>query len=1429
MKIKRTTERLGSGSAQQTAKRVLALALAVLMLNPGTGYGLAAHAQETAPVAAQEVKSIQAFAPLPAKITSQQLAAGALVTDIKLPTTLAATVAVLPAAATAPTATAAPETTATPAADSTAPAPAETTQAVTLENISWAIDAASSTYSAFTPGAGGAHYTYLPTLPAGYTVAGGAALPQITVQVSATSATVGMARMEGAPAAYDSWEAATAGGVAPGVGDTININGVVATYKGDIATSGLKTTGSDYKTDGSAEIYKAGAGYVLLIWPNGVGIVQMTMHDAVISNEAAGTDALSIFARLNVTLEGNNAITTACSGLKNANSQPNLTIGGDGTLQVNAGHYAISSLYMGDSTDTLTVQGNVHLTLAGATGMSSGMITIKGNSVVDIAATTAALSNITFDGTESVQDNAKVTATGTSPFFVTYNPISVGGSASLNGIKKQAEAYTVYGVATVEAQTILDLSGATSINLQPGASIVNKGTLKLPAGCTSADIAALHITGSGILQVGGKPVAVVNGVLYAVGTDASGGLDLVTPPVEQTCYKAGEGYILFIPAISDTPATLVLHDAQISGNAFQSLSLGAKTVIKLEGANSIENTAVDKHYVGIMAYSTSGVSQPITVTGGSGDSLSVSAWQCTYGIGKLTVSGASVTMSSTCYGLLMEGDVLLENSAKLSVKGGESGGALQIGNDMDRPVKPYDLTLSGGSTLAVEGRAFITGNLAVGKGSKVTIGEEDAFWMPEATSITNEGTITGGGTFILPNYYTAAQVQALKIFGTVKLFDTLTREYKVYVDGKIYADGGMLKSALNLTLPPDQETYYKLNSGDHVCYIIFTPARSGENAVLTLHDVNNSGYLMSGIILPDAPLTLRLVGNNYISQITASNDLTISGHGILQSRISNNNGTAVVAVDSGATLNAKYQTEMSGVTVYTIYGRYSGGMQLDPDEKLILTPGATLRLMNSDGLIFTEHTSFGNWVLGEGATIDNDSVVVLPQGTTATQIAALPLTGLGVVIVPTSYDTAGEPDAWNTYTNEGVAVKTVNNVGGLDLTTGDYSGKTVESDGYAWDSGTQTLTLGNVFFIDTVTLPATATVVTVGPTVIRGQIEGQPGVPLDLVFSGTAPLNVTRGISGGVNGDTVTVQGGAQLSIGRSVFLGASGAAGGTLNVSGTGTRLTVSSEYGYAVMCDTVNLQNGAALTANGDTFGVEALTGVNVTGGSVLTTNCDYGVYIIGGKLTVDDTSKLVTNGAIAPFCIVDTSSQKTQSEVLALPGVPDGTQIAVATGELGKYWSLAPANGSLSVSNENNTPVLLAGAKRGILSFIKVSTGDSGSTPGTSSTPTNSTPGAGTNNGTPVVSIASTGSKKAGGVRRDTSSSAASTPGSSKAGSASETQPQEVAQASSTKADTKQNSEVTNVEKQLSTSWLIFIIILLCIALTVGYLVYRRKKRS
>lgn len=86
MKIKQMAERLNSVPVRKKAKRILAVTLAVLMVNPVTGYGVTAHAQEA--------ETITAFGNLSSEIATQQLAVGAEESDINLPDTLSVTLSV---------------------------------------------------------------------------------------------------------------------------------------------------------------------------------------------------------------------------------------------------------------------------------------------------------------------------------------------------------------------------------------------------------------------------------------------------------------------------------------------------------------------------------------------------------------------------------------------------------------------------------------------------------------------------------------------------------------------------------------------------------------------------------------------------------------------------------------------------------------------------------------------------------------------------------------------------------------------------------------------------------------------------------------------------------------------------------------------------------------------------------------------------------------------------------------------------------------------------------------------------------------------------------------------------------------------------------------------------------------------------------------
>ena len=1072
----------------------------------------------------------------------------------------------------------------------------------------------------------------------------------------------------------------------------------------------LTARGGDVTVRGTGDYGIQSGGDITISAPNGRVTVSGGTYSLYQDQFSSAGDLISISAKNSISL------TECVEGSGMADSEISLT-SETGDITVNSADYrAIARVQ--NKVELLAPAGNITLTaeasgfnvisgsnydlciLAGGTLDAQGKDGITGFSTADIK---AAKVNIAVTGDGYGMNGGDVSVTNLEGGNCTDISISGGGGEryALNTRNLTLKAGKVIVTAASEASGAINTNGNINIGdtgMIVGAVISRNGTK------TIAD---------GILQV------------HASGPDASTGLDLRTnPPAVSTYYKAGNGYALFTPVQGNTPAVLTLHNAEIV-NSNVPLQLGADTVVKLEGTNYLTNTSTETG-VGIRAKGTDGTFHSVTFQGGDEDSLIVSAYQCTSGLDELTVSGGNISMVGACYGIVDTGNVLLENGTRVSVTGGEFGSALDVGSP-GNPNPPNltisggsslttdgdamidgDLTMSGGSSFTTDGKSFVLGNLTIGSGSTVTVQTRSEFWVPMATSITNEGAIVNSGTFILPYSYNAAQVRALNIPGSVKLINSQTGVAKVYVDGEFYADGGELndEGALDLTTPPEEATYYKASADN--AYIIYTPTSGSANAVLTLHGMNNTGYLQEGIILPDAPITIRLEGDNGIARISASNAMNITGNGCLISKIVNSNLSAGLTIGNGATVNVMYSTTTEGVTTNTVYGSYSYDIiTVRNNNRLVLAPGAVLTVGEREELAFIQNASLSDLTIGAGASIINNGIVILPQGTTAAQIAALPLSGSGIVRVVTAYND-GSPSAWDTYSNDGVALNPVGGLGeGLDLTEGDHSGKTVANDGYAWNDTNQTLTLGNAYIAGNVTLPAEAIVNTTATTVISEQLKGESGAALNITLGGTAPLIIGGGISGGTNGDTVTVQGGAQVTMGGSVFLGASGGTDGTLTVTGTGTSLTVSQPYGYAVMCDTVNVRNGASMTANGGSIGVEALTGVNVTGSSTLTTNCEYGVYIIGGKLTVDDTSKLITNATIAPFCIVDSTSSKSQSDVLALAGVPSGTVVASVTGNQAKYWSLVATGSTLSVTDENSTPVTLSGATTGTLTFIKAAT--------------------------------------------------------------------------------------------------------------------------
>lgn len=404
----------------------------------------------------------------------------------------------------------------------------------------------------------------------------------------------------------------------------------------------------------------------------------------------------------------------------------------------------------------------------------------------------------------------------------------------------------------------------------------------------------------------------------------------------------------------------------------------------------------------------------------------------------------------------------------------------------------------------------------------------------------------------------------------------------------------------------------------------------------------------------------------------------------------------------------------AGTTQYSTkyVARIMNGSSLTIDSDAVLymagdVSGFTMSGVTSDNL--------GEYIVNDG-TLVNNGIILLPNGLTDAEVKTiaqnvLKASGSGTLQV---YD--GVDGTNNTvYTNDGTLLNVIS--GDITLTDSNIDSATLENDGYTWTGDSTdgyTLTLGDVYLDGNLTLPDNCSVEihTTADSVINGAIQGAGSYFIDFTFTGTAPLTINGDISGFTNGDTVTVQDGAQVTINGFISIGASGTDG-TLVVTGEGTTLSIPSTGAYAIGCDTVRVEGGATLNVSADTYSISAgAGGVSVTGGSTLTVGCDYGVYIEDGMFTLDDTSTFTANADVAAVCVVDTSGAKSQSDTMNLSSamLPSGTAITSAVGDTSgynyTYWSIVSSGDTLSATNESSKPATISNAL-GSLILKEVST--------------------------------------------------------------------------------------------------------------------------
>lgn len=545
--------------------------------------------------------------------------------------------------------------------------------------------------------------------------------------------------------------------------------------------------------------------------------------------------------------------------------------------------------------------------------------------------------------------------------------------------------------------------------------------------------------------------------------------------------------------------------------------------------------------------------------------------------------------------------------------------------------------------------------------------------------------------------------------------------------------GNISEVGLNLSTPPTEKTIYLAGNG----YALYQPEAEGVAASLTLNGVDIEGYADNDLMNLGTISTLRLEGSNRIRNVNTgvSSAMATQGNEILVIEGTSEDTLEVHGVLGmlleGLTVSGPYVSTYGEITALSVVGdlgmKGAGQLVIIGESRVIgdvfITEGSSVSLETSTMYARNNMTLSGLGsvldikssarlhidslpIAMNGARVQNEGTICLYLETSTDDIKALKVAGNGLIKVSADLDGEGEgSSSWYTYLNDGTPVFEIE--GELDLNQGDHSLKTLETDGYTFENGI--LTLGDYTYIQgNLTLPDNIMIQGSEHSIIQGSLNFKGDYPCNLVVSG-AGLSVLGHISNG-QGGSMTVSEGATVTVHGMISIGTSGGADGQLTVSGEGTTLTVTSQLGTAILFETVLIDNGARVvaSASGDgSIGLKALSGgVSILGGSSLVTNCDYGVYISDGKLTVDGDSKLVTKGAVAPFCIIDTTATKNQEDILSLPAIPIGTAAALATGLEDfygvnrHYWSLVYAGGHLSVSNEHSEPVALSGAISGAM---------------------------------------------------------------------------------------------------------------------------------
>ena len=568
-------------------------------------------------------------------------------------------------------------------------------------------------------------------------------------------------------------------------------------------------------------------------------------------------------------------------------------------------------------------------------------------------------------------------------------PVNITGSGSLT-----VGGYS--GIRANKAALRIDIEGVLGVTAGQGSGIYcSEGNMKAEdinitgyfCGSFNSSVSMTAVSGNIDITSTGGLMACINASGDITLDAAEGAVNISSPSYGALRSSAGN---VTVRANHDITLTSVGTDDTISGAAVSLTSASGSISVKgYTGIKSTSTLTVSAPGGDILLGANSSgnaivaINNPVTVT--AGETVSSSSrygWET----GTLTIKASHVAISGTQGNALSSGG----NTHGIIITGSNGGNCTGVTLNADAEKADYaavncefgDVTILADSML-IQGK---------GSAKVIMCGQT---WGDKRGKIL---TLTGAG-YVIGTCALNPDKEAQTA--------TISKDVEFRTDASGVQDWTKSVDLSSVT----KKTILTGNSGFAVWEPVLDTDKKIISGKLTLNSVNGSN-----LTLPLVPVEIVCNSANDVNGITAADKLTISGGGSLSLYdIMNENGIdTALNVDSDTALNTEYIVRKNNEpTLCTFYGNYTidsqyGRLTVSDSNKVNLTPGAVLTLSDAGYLDFNKGTQLSDLTIGESAKIINNTHITFPEGTTAEQIAVLPISGPGEIRIASEYDIASE-------------------------------------------------------------------------------------------------------------------------------------------------------------------------------------------------------------------------------------------------------------------------------------------------------------------------------------------------------------------------------------------------------------------------------------